>query len=114
VASKSPNGLPNEDPTRGVVLSFWGIDFFRKLAGDFPDAHSIAVDNRVLLFTFGISIFTALLFGLAPAIQASNPDLNLDLKAGGWTTDAGARGLTRRLPGYFRSGFGHGAPSWRS
>jgi len=81
----------------GVGLSFWGIDLFRKLAGDFPDAQSITVDNRVLLFTFGISIFTALLFGLAPSIQASNPDLNLDLKAGGWTTEAGARGLTRRV-----------------
>jgi len=81
----------------GVGLSFWGIDLFRKLAGDFPDAQGITVDNRVLLFTFGISIFTALLFGLAPAIQASNPDLNLDLKAGGWTTEAGARGLTLRV-----------------
>jgi hypothetical protein len=44
-----------------------------------------------------IYFFTALLFGLAPAIQASNPDLNLDLKAGGWTTEAGVRGLTRRM-----------------
>ena len=81
----------------GVVLSFWGIELFRKLAGDFPDAQSISVDGRVVLFTLGVSIFTALLFGFAPTIQASHPDLNIDLKSGGWTTEAGARGLTRRV-----------------
>jgi putative ABC transport system permease protein len=80
----------------GVLLSFWGIEIFRKLAGDFPDVQNITVDGRVLLFTVGISFLTALLFGLAPALQASHPDLNLALKQGGWTTEVGAHGLTRR------------------
>ena len=81
----------------GVMLSFAGIDIFRRLAGDFPGAGTISVDGRVLLFTFGISMFTAILFGLAPALQASDPNLNLDLKEGGWTTGIGARSLMRRV-----------------
>src|SRR4029077_3871394 len=44
----------------GILLSFWGINIFRSLAGgDFPGSRSINVDFRVLLFTLGISLFTA-------------------------------------------------------
>jgi len=64
----------------GVALTFAGIELFRKLAGQFPNAGDISVDAQVLLFTLGVSIFTALLLGLAPAIQASRADLNLALR----------------------------------
>lgn len=43
----------------------------------------LSFDLRVLLFTLGISIFTGLLFGLAPAFRASVPDLAETLKLGG-------------------------------
>lgn len=42
-------------------------------------------DLRILLFTFGVTILTALLFGLFPALQSTNPHLATTLKdqAGG-------------------------------
>jgi len=83
--------------TLGVLLSFGGIRMVLGLAGDFPNSQTVSVDARVLLFTLGITLLTALLFGLAPAIQVSKPDLNMALKEGGWTTETGARGVSRRV-----------------
>jgi putative ABC transport system permease protein len=79
----------------GVLLSFWGINIFRSLAGDFPGSAIIRVDFRVVLFTIAISLFTAFLFGLFPAIQASNPDLNATLREGSRRTSTGSHGIAR-------------------
>ena len=49
----------------------------------------LSFDLRVLLFTLGVSIFTGLLFGLAPAFRASIPDLAETLKLGGRGGSAG-------------------------
>jgi putative ABC transport system permease protein len=64
----------------GVGLTFAGIKLLVALAGDFPNAAEVGVDGRVLLFTLGISLLTAILFGLAPAILSSRPDLNIVLR----------------------------------
>jgi len=40
----------------------------------------IALDGRVLGFTLAVSVLTGLVFGLVPAIRATNPDLASDLK----------------------------------
>jgi predicted permease len=40
----------------------------------------IALDARVLGFTLAVSVLTGLVFGLVPAIRATNPDLASDLK----------------------------------
>jgi predicted permease len=85
----------------GIGLSFWGIRLFLRLAGEFPNADSITVDARVLLFTLGISVLTAAIFGLAPALQASNPNLNLALREGERRTTAGSRGRVRHLLAVF-------------
>src|ERR1700723_3786472 len=65
----------------GTVLTLVGIRVFLALAGgDFPDVELITLDGRVLLLTLGISLLTAILFGLAPALRASRPDLNAVLR----------------------------------
>ena len=79
----------------GVALAYWGIQIFRALVGEFPGAASIWIDGHVLLFTLAISLLTAFLFGLLPALQASNPDLNNALRESGRRTAAGSRGITR-------------------
>jgi putative ABC transport system permease protein len=50
---------------------------------NFPRTNEIAVDGRVLAFTLGLSVFTAVVFGVVPALQASKPDLIRTLKVGG-------------------------------
>jgi predicted permease len=53
-----------------------------KLPLPFPIAFDFNVDGRVALFTLGLSVITALLFGLVPALRASRPDLVGSLKDG--------------------------------
>ncbi len=79
----------------GIAITFAGIALFLKLAVDIPNSGDIAVNAQVLLFTFGISVLTVLLFGLAPAIQASRPDLNLTLREGEGRTSTASRTWVR-------------------
>jgi len=79
----------------GVLLSFWGIKVFRSLAGIFPGSDLIDIDRNVLLFTFCISLLTAFLFGLYPAMQVSRSDLNDLVRTGEQRTMSGSRGLVR-------------------
>ena len=51
-----------------------------KLPLPFPIVFDFNVDLRVAAFTLGLSVVTALLFGLVPALRASNPDLVSSLK----------------------------------
>jgi predicted permease len=80
----------------GIALSFWGIQIFRKLSGGFPGADSIRIDGNVLLFTMCVSLATAALFALAPAIRASRADLNAVLREGG-RRSSGSRGRARHF-----------------
>src|SRR5580692_10836621 len=66
----------------GVVLSLWAtraLSTFRPPA-PVPLDLSVSVDWRVLLYTFGISVGSGLLFGLAPAWAASRTILTSALK----------------------------------
>jgi hypothetical protein len=56
----------------------------------------VSVDSTVILFALAISLCTGLLFGLAPALQTANSDLNSILKQGGRTGTGGARPALRR------------------
>ena len=77
----------------GLVLAMIGIDI---LKGFIPDtisqAETIGVDGKVLIFTLLISVATGVIFGLAPAAQASNFSLNDTLKEGGRDSGATSRG----------------------
>ena len=77
----------------GLLLAIWGVDVLIALGpSDLPRLDQVGVDGWVLLFTAGISVGTGLVFGLAPALQASQGDLNESLKEGGRGGGEGARG----------------------
>ena len=60
-------------------------------------AEELRVDGTVLGFTLGVSLLTAILFGMAPALRASNPDLARSLKQGGRGSPGGSRPLVQNL-----------------
>ena len=66
----------------GVLIAVWATHLLLafKLPADVPISLDLSVDVRVLLFTLLVSFGTGLLFGLAPALQASRPDLLQALK----------------------------------
>jgi predicted permease len=68
----------------GVAISALSIFIARKMhPGNIPRLEELGMDFRVLGFTFAISIFTGVIFGLAPALRASRVNLTASLKAGG-------------------------------
>jgi predicted permease len=83
----------------GLLLALWGIESLSAAAQQMsvPRAGSIRLDGRVLLFTFAASIVTGLIFGAAPALQSSKPDLSDALKEGGRSTGSLRRRRTRNL-----------------
>ena len=77
----------------GLVLSVWGVRVFKGIMPpDVPRVESIGIDARVLAYTLAISLGAGLLFGIAPALQASRSDLNSTLREGG---RSGAMGMRR-------------------
>lgn len=79
----------------GVLLSFWGIHLLGAMSKDLPDAENIRINGRVLLFAGGLSLLTALLFGMAPAFRASRADLHDTLREGESRTATAKRGRLR-------------------
>src|SRR5262245_39269604 len=70
--------------TLGLLLAWRLADLLMTLAPDsIPRVGEIELDDRVLGFTLLVSLLTAVVFGLAPALQSSRPDLNETLKEGG-------------------------------
>jgi len=51
--------------------------------GNIPRLEDISINGSVLAFTFGLSLVTGILFGVAPLWRAVNVDPNSSLKAGG-------------------------------
>ncbi len=58
-------------------------------AGHIPLLQTVSVNAPVLLFTLSIAALTGIVFGLAPALQVSRPDLNESLKEGSRGTSGG-------------------------
>ncbi|HET7437301.1 MAG TPA: ABC transporter permease [Thermoanaerobaculia bacterium] len=76
----------------GLLLAAWGVDALVALAPhDIPRLDNVALDGRVLLFTFTLSILTGVIFGLAPALSASKTDLTEALKEGSRGSTEGRR-----------------------
>jgi putative ABC transport system permease protein len=83
----------------GVGLAFAGVRGLVAFAPEnLPRVDSIAVDGRVLLFALFITLLTAVLFGLAPSVRASRPDLLTPLRAAGRSIFGGReRNALRRV-----------------
>ena len=66
----------------GAVLSIWVGDLLLSVMPfeSFTRSLSTEPDLRVGLFTAGVALLTAVLFGLIPALQASKPELNRTLR----------------------------------
>ena len=74
----------------GLLLTFAGLGLLVSLGPDtLPRLNEIAIDARVLAFTFVVSLITGIVFGLAPALRSSRVDLNGVLKDSGRSTGAG-------------------------
>src|SRR5258706_5924941 len=68
----------------GLLLASWGLASMIAIAPqDLPGVKNVSLDAQVLGFTFVLAILTGLIFGLAPALQASRQNLNDTLKEGG-------------------------------
>jgi predicted permease len=80
----------------GVALAFAALrGLVAWLPSDLPRAGEIRIDGTVLLFALGASLLAAMVFGLAPALQASGASLSGALKEG--SAGAGEGGRRRRL-----------------
>lgn len=68
----------------GIGLAYWGVQGLSGLLPpSFPRAESIRVDGSVLAFALLLTLGTILLFGLAPALFASDPRLQTNLQESG-------------------------------
>jgi predicted permease len=69
----------------GLLIAFWGRKILWSFRPPFlPDGSiDLSFDSRVLFFALVVSLLTGLVFGIIPAIKASNIDLNEILKLGG-------------------------------
>ncbi|MBV8052965.1 MAG: ABC transporter permease [Acidobacteriaceae bacterium] len=65
----------------GILLSNWGIHFVRASLNfaEVMSAVPLRLDRNVLLFTLGISVLSAFLCSLAPALKASRSELSATL-----------------------------------
>jgi putative ABC transport system permease protein len=61
-----------------------------------PNEARITINSYVLLFSLGVSMLTGILFGLAPALRSSRPDLVGTLKDGGGGATGTLRGRAMR------------------
>ncbi|MBA3320888.1 MAG: ABC transporter permease, partial [Pyrinomonadaceae bacterium] len=78
----------------GLLLALWGVDAITSLVPSdwrFPRLDESRIDGAVLGFTLGVSVLTGLLFGILPALKASNPNVYESLKETSRSATAGLR-----------------------
>jgi putative ABC transport system permease protein len=85
----------------GVVLAKWGGEWITNLIpfqnrGYLPNYGRLYVDFSTLAYSVGIALFSALAFGLTPALHSSKPDLTGMLKDAGGSVSVGLRGRRMR------------------
>jgi predicted permease len=74
----------------GVLVAYFGLDGLKTLGGErFEEWARASIDARVLFIALGLSVFTSVAFGLAPAVQATRMDITRALAEGGSRSIAG-------------------------
>ena len=67
----------------GLLFAVLGLQWMQVLGSrSIPRLHEIGINGGVLLFTLALSLVSAILFGLAPALRAASLDLQTALKDG--------------------------------
>ena len=81
----------------GIGIAYIGIKLLDSSMppDEVPYFIAWSLDGRALAYTIAISMFTGILFGLAPAVQAARTDLQTTLKEGGRGNAGGARAYMR-------------------
>ena len=80
----------------GIVLAVWGLQGFSHFFRDaVPRIAESSVDRTVLLFSLGLTVFTALFFGTFPAVQSARTDVQQALQESGRTGSGRATGRLR-------------------
>ena len=79
----------------GLLIAYWGVIGLVAALPDnqinaLPFLKSLHMDLGILAFSFGLSLLTGIVFGLAPALQSTRLDLNEVLKEGGRNTAGGS------------------------
>jgi len=78
----------------GLILAKFGTrGLLAALPNTLPRAEEIGLDAHVVFYALGISLFTGTVFGLIPALKASQPNLHDTLKEGG----RGSSGTRHRM-----------------
>ncbi len=86
--------------TAGVLLAIWGVDWVRFLhPGEMPGLEQAHLNGRVLAFAVSVTLATAVLFGLGPALATSGSALEQSLRESGRgnTAPVGHRRLRQLL-----------------
>ena len=87
--------------TVGLLIAYWGVD---ALVATLPDSQlnslpflkSLRIDPAILAFSFGLSLLTGIVFGLAPAWRTTRVDLTPSLKDSGRSSSSVHRSLLSR------------------
>jgi predicted permease len=74
----------------GIAIAYEGVAFLLRLYGTtLPRAGEIHVDGRLALFTIGVTLAGAIVFGLTTALHSRSRQLDMELREGG--RSAGSR-----------------------
>ncbi|HEX5083016.1 MAG TPA: ABC transporter permease [Blastocatellia bacterium] len=82
----------------GLLVAVWSFAMLRQLIPSGLAGYAkLGLDGQTLAFTLGLSLVTGVLFGLAPALQATRMNVNEALKQSGARSGAGHHRLQNAL-----------------
>ncbi len=80
----------------GVAVAALGLAALERIFPAAGNLGGIGLDARVLVFSLAVAMLTAVLFGLAPALQFTRPNVTEAMKVGGRASHGGAPRLRTR------------------